>query len=118
MSIGTRIKQRREELGLTQPTLAQMVGVSKGAIGNYESEVSSPNEPILIKLFDALQCDANFLYQDYIDEEVQGNNFNVSAHEIELIKAYRNQQPSVRSAIDRMLEVESPAEEKQAKKIG
>ena len=58
------------------------------------------------------------MYQDYIDEEVQGNNFNVSAHEIELIKAYRNQQPSVRSAIDRMLEVESPAEEKQAKKIG
>ena len=118
MSIGTRIKQRREELGLTQPTLAKMVGVSKGAIGNYESEVSSPNEPILIKLFDALQCDANFLYQDYIDINTGSNDFNVSDHEKDVIRAYRKQSPTVQAAIDRMLEIESPAEEKQAKKIG
>ena len=43
MSIGSRIKQRREELGLTQPQLAKMIGVSKGSIGNYESEISCPN---------------------------------------------------------------------------
>ena len=118
MSIGTRIKQRREELGLTQPTLAQMVGVSKGAIGNYESEVSSPNEPILIKLFDALQCDANFLYQDYIDINSESTDFNVSDHEKNVILAYREQSESVQATIDKILDVERPVTEKQAKKIG
>ena len=51
MSIGTRIKMRREELGMTQPELACLIGVSKGSIGNYESGISRPNEDILIKLF-------------------------------------------------------------------
>lgn len=32
MSIGSRIKQRREELGYTQPQLASLIGVSKGTI--------------------------------------------------------------------------------------
>ena len=50
MSIGTRIKMRREELGMTQPELACLIGVSKGSIGNYESGISRPNEDILIKL--------------------------------------------------------------------
>ena len=36
MSFGTRLKARREQLGITQPQLAEMLGVSKGAIGNYE----------------------------------------------------------------------------------
>ena len=54
MSIGTRIKMRREELGMTQPELACLIGVSKGSIGNYESGISRPNEDILIKLFSHL----------------------------------------------------------------
>ncbi len=34
MSFGTRLKEKREALGITQPQLAEMSGVSKGAIGN------------------------------------------------------------------------------------
>ena len=68
MSIGTRIKMRREELGMTQPELACLIGVSKGSIGNYESGISRPNEDILIKLFSALDCDANYLYFDDINK--------------------------------------------------
>ncbi len=86
MSIGSRIKERREELGYTQPQLAQLVGVSKGTIGNYESNISSPNENILFKLFDVLKCDANFLYQDDIDLE----HFDkFSSSERQIIKKYR-----------------------------
>ncbi len=86
MSLSTRIKQRREELGYTQPELAKLVGVSKGSIGNYESGISSPNENILIKLFAALKCDANYLYQDEI-ESMKGDI--LSASEREMIKKYR-----------------------------
>lgn len=66
MGIGRRLKEARTLRKMTQLDLANAVGVSKGAIGNYETDVSSPNEPILIKLMEVLQIDANFLYQDYI----------------------------------------------------
>lgn len=78
MSIGSRIKQRREELGLTQPELAKLVGISKGSIGNYESNVSSPNEKILFKLFEILKCDANFLRNEQVagSSPVTSSNIN------------------------------------------
>ena len=85
MSIGSRIKERREQLNLTQPELAALLGVSKGTVGNYESNVSSPNEKILFKLFEVLNCDANFLYQDNM---IQSNQ-NLNSEELEHIKKYR-----------------------------
>lgn len=69
MSIGKRLKEARIRRKMTQEDLAAAVGVTKGAIGNYETEVSSPKEAILIKLMEILQIDANFLYQDYIQQE-------------------------------------------------
>ena len=66
MSIGQRLKEARLAANMTQEDLAAAVGVTKGAIGNYETEVSSPKEPILIRLMEILRVDANFLYQDYM----------------------------------------------------
>ena len=68
MSIGTRMKERREELGITQTQLAEMIGVTKGAVGNYETDANSPKASIMYKVFTALQCDANYLYQDEMKE--------------------------------------------------
>ena len=53
MSIGSRIKELRIKRGITQEELAQQIGVTKGAIGNYENEVSSPKIELMYKLFDA-----------------------------------------------------------------
>ena len=64
MGFANRLKQRREELGFTQKYLGELVGVSGNSIGNYENGVSTPNTPTLYRLFSALQCDANYLYQD------------------------------------------------------
>lgn len=66
MNFGDRIKIRREELGLTRSELAQKLGVTSSAIGNYENGISSPKEEILLSLFDALEVDANYLFQDAI----------------------------------------------------
>ena len=71
MSIGQRLKQARISQNMTQEDLAYAVGITKGAIGNYETEVSSPKESILIKLMEALHVDANFLYQDYMTSIVR-----------------------------------------------
>ena len=64
VSIGERIKERREELGITQIQLAELIGVTKGAIGNYETDANSPKASIMYKVFEALQCDANYIFQD------------------------------------------------------
>ena len=103
MSIGSRIKQRREELGFTQPQLAELVGVSKGTIGNYESNISSPNETILFKLFSVLKCDANFLYQDNID---WNGSDEFSPSERHQIKKYRTLDGYGKQAVDSVLDIE------------
>lgn len=64
MSIGSRIKQARKDMNLTQEDLAAAIGVTKGAIANYENEVSVPKIELLIKLMKKLDVDANYLYQD------------------------------------------------------
>lgn len=66
MSIGSKIKEARINLGLTQEELAKNIGATKGAIANYKNGVSTPKVELLFKLFTALNCDANYLYQDYI----------------------------------------------------
>ncbi len=115
MSIGSRMKERRENLGLTQIQLAEMLGVTKGAIGNYETDANSPKASILYKVFDVLKCDANYLFQDEIREHTE-NNASLSEME-NLVKKYRSLDPYGKEAVDSLLDVEyrrSDAE-KQAK---
>lgn len=64
MSFGSRLKERRESLGLKQGELGKLLGITGSAIGNYENGVSSPKADILYHVFDVLQCDANYLFQD------------------------------------------------------
>ena len=62
MGIGKQLKKARLAAGHTQESLAEAVGVSKGAIGNYENEVSHPKEEILYALIRVLGVDANYLF--------------------------------------------------------
>jgi len=98
MSIGQRLKEARLSRNMTQEDLASAVGVTKGAIGNYETEVSSPKETILIKLMDVLQVDANFLYQDYIQVHYQ-----LCEDELVLINLYRRADDRAKEDAVRML---------------
>ena len=91
MPFGKRLKDARLSQGMTQEDLASAIGVTKGAIGNYESEVSSPKEPILIKLMDVLHVDANYLYQDFI--EIKDNFTSEERH---LVKLYRGAEQSAK----------------------
>lgn len=84
--IGNRLKQRRVQLGLTQQQLADIIGAKKNTISNYECNISSPSEDIILRLMDALKCDANYLYGDYFtsDEKIL-----LDKDETQIIKAYR-----------------------------
>lgn len=42
LSVGLRIKEAREKAGLSQPQLARLVGLTKGAVGQYETGRATP----------------------------------------------------------------------------
>ena len=66
MGIGKRIKEARENAGLTQEELGKLVGVTGSAITNYEKETSHPKESVMYSLIEALGVDANYLFQDCV----------------------------------------------------
>jgi len=103
MSFGSRLKERREAVNLTQKDLGVLLGVSGNAIGNYEKGISSPNADALYKVFDILHCDANYLFQD----EMQALSENTpSPAEMEHIKKYRALDEHGKDIVDTVLEKE------------
>ena len=65
MSFGERMRERREQLKISRKELAEALGVSTSAIGNYETGISAPKEDVLLRLFDCLRTDPNTLYRDH-----------------------------------------------------
>ena len=88
MGIGKRIKEARNSLGLTQDELAGLLGVTKGAVANYENETSHPKEPVMYKMFSALKVDANFLFQDEMNALIHANKTTPDEFE-KIIRKYR-----------------------------
>lgn len=84
MGFASRLKEARENKGLTQKELARLAGVRNTAISNYEKGNSFPNVDILYKIFDALQVEPNFFFQDEINYGV-----NISIDEKQLLDNFR-----------------------------
>lgn len=58
---GHRLRQKRQELGLTQITLAKQVYTNNRAISVYESGKSSPSLDMLNLLADELEVSVDWL---------------------------------------------------------
>lgn len=104
MSVGSRIKELRESKNISRNELADSVGVTVGAISNYENEVSSPKEPILFKIMEFLKCDANYLFQDAVEMPSMKNS--VSIEELHLVEKYRDLDSYGKEIVDIILEKE------------
>jgi len=102
VGIGAKIKEARELKGLTQRQLAVMIGVTSSAITNYEKELSHPKEPVLYRLIQALEVDANFLFEEYFARKDEG----LTSHESRFIKKYRALDERGRGTVDGMLDIE------------
>ena len=100
MSFGEQLKCRRKELGLSRSELAKQLGVSQSAVGNYETGVSAPKEEILLRIFDALHVDPNYLYRGSF-ESAGGD---ASPEERTLVEKYRALSPAGRQTIHTLLD--------------
>lgn len=65
MEVGERLKKRREELELTQEYVAEVLGVSRQTISNWENSRSYPDIERIVKLSD--------IYELSLDELLKGD---------------------------------------------
>ena len=102
MSFGSRLKQTRKSKNLTQKQLAEKLGVNNTTIANYENEVSSPKEDILLKIFDVLNVSPNFLFQDSFEQDslTDTDKDILSIAEQTLIKKYHSLDESGKRTVD------------------
>ena len=58
---GTRLKELRNQAGLTQKQLAELVGVTKSVVSFYELRERTPSPEILVKLASVFHVSSDFL---------------------------------------------------------
>ncbi|MBS5934895.1 MAG: helix-turn-helix transcriptional regulator [Clostridiales bacterium] len=58
---GERLKELREDQGMTQSDLANMLNISRASISGYETEANDPSIDILIKLADIFNVSLDYL---------------------------------------------------------
>ena len=64
MKLGDRIRELREEFGLTQGQLAGSASVSQGYLSQLENgDVKSPSAAVLLRVAKAIQVDPNDLFE-------------------------------------------------------
>lgn len=81
--IGSRIRRYREERGLSQKQLAELIGVKNSRVSNWEQGLNRPDADILAALCRALQVSPSELLDvKLVDDEL-------NAQERKVIMAYR-----------------------------
>lgn len=65
--VGKRIKQRREELGMTQEQFAEKLGVATNYISTIERGASFPRYEKLVMILNGLQTSADAIFCDVLD---------------------------------------------------
>ena len=54
VALGKAIRERRTSLGITQPELAELAGISKNTLYKMERGVSNPTVSVLVKVAEVL----------------------------------------------------------------
>lgn len=97
--LGDKIKKAREMNNISQIKLGEMLNVTQQAVGRWEKNKSDPDISTLKKISKLLNVSLSFLLEE------EANNFKLTQHEKELIKAYR-ENISMQKSVDKLLEIE------------
>ena len=98
--IGSRIRRYREERGLSQKQLAELIGVKNSRVSNWEQGLNRPDADILAALCRALQVSPSELLDvRLVDDEL-------NAQERKIIMAYRAK-PELQPAVNILLGIDT-----------
>lgn len=84
-TIGTRIKQRRTDLGLKQLQIKELTGISSGNLSDIENNNKLPSSRALISLSNALDCSIDWI----LTGESRSNNRLLNERESKLLLDFR-----------------------------
>jgi len=111
MTIGQRIKNRRELLNIGQTELADKVHVSKQTLYKYENDIVTniPSDKIQ-SIAAALDTTPSYLmgWEDFVDEVAAGQHTpDEIDRALEMLERYRKATPKVQSVVDLLLSSEN-----------
>ncbi len=96
--IGRRFRQLREQTGLTQKQVSELLGRNQQSINHWETGYSQPNIETLIELLNLYGIDSIFTPNQRFQR-------NLSQKEMSLLSAYRKAPGAIQAAARRLLGV-------------
>lgn len=104
-----RLKELREEAGISMQQLANIIGVSNAAICKWENGIAEPKVSYLIKLASYFNCTIDFLAGTTNDFNAAANDaekvIKLSISEKKIINSYRKLSPCLRDLLQDTIEV-------------
>lgn len=97
--IGNRIRKYREEKGINQKQLAELIGVSNGRVSNWEQGINRPDADILAEICKVLDVSPSLLLGVTLSSD------ELSDEERTVIKAYRSK-PDLQKSVKILLGIE------------
>ena len=97
--IGNRIRRYREEKGINQKQLAELICVSEGRVSNWEQGINRPNADILAEICRVLDVSPSLLLGVTLSSD------ELNDEERTIIKAYRNK-PDLQKSVKILLGIE------------
>ena len=73
--VGKRIKQRREQLGLTQEQFAEKLGVATNYISTIDRGASFPRYEKLVAIINALGTSADAIFCDVVTQSLEYKSY-------------------------------------------
>lgn len=121
MTIGERLRNRRESLGLTLEQVGDYIGVGRATVQRYESNAIDIKRTVAIKLAEILKTTPAYImgWEDTPSSPAPQENKMLSSCsplEQEIIKAYRAAPPVLQEAVLNVLHIPIPASNVRQKK--
>lgn len=114
MAFNDRLKEARINAGMTQQELGNLLGVAKSTITGYEKGTSEPDVIKIQKMMELLKIDANYLFQDEMQQDIK---LNLSENETKYIIKFRSLDEMGKHTVNTVLDVEYNRVQKNTKNI-
>lgn len=87
-TIGARIRERRNELGLRQTVIREKTGISSGNLSEIENGNRTPSMATLYRLSEILDCSIDWMVKGEDSSEKKIPAFSLSEEESQLLRYY------------------------------
>lgn len=105
MKLGERLIQLRKERNYTRESFAEILGISKYTLRNYELGITEPGHPFLIKVADLFNTTIDYIL-GLTEERERLINLSLKSSEFEHIKKYRTLDPHGAEIVNFVLDKE------------